>query len=698
VSETQTASTLPAQSVRMLCDRGTQYLQNGQSQLALEYFNRALGLDSNDLIALISRGLALHGLNRFSEAFESYTRALAIKPGLAGALTNRSNSLRSLGKFAEALLDLDAALRLRPDFPEAHNNKGNVLRDLGRLEEAVASFDAALALRPGFTTALCNKGNALLDLKRPREALSSFESALQLDPDDGEGLFGRASARLALQLFEEAIRDFDRAAACGIELPEILVGKAAALAELRRHGAAAKCLSHLLAIAPEREYVRGSLLYSLQQVCDWSPLPELIEEVERRIDAGQKAAHPQPMLSATESPQLHLRCARIVAGDQYPEDASLGPCHPRPGRGVGETIHVAYVSADFREHPVSELLVGVLEQHDRQRFEVTGVSLQAGSGGAFEQRVRGAFDRCIEVADSSDREVAQLLRQHQVDIAVDLMGHTQGVRAGIYALRAAPIQVNWLGYSGTTGMPYIDYLLADEVVIPAADECWYTERIVRLPNCFLPNDSRRVIARPPTRMQAGLPESGFVFCAFTSAYKITAPVFETWMRLLRQIPDSLLWLRAPQDEARDNLQREAQRHGVSKERLVFAPRVTSMAEHLGRHTLADLYLDTLPYNAHSTTCDALWAGVPVLTCMGRSFPSRAAASALHAVELPELVTHSLEEYERKALELARHPALLQSLRARLEQNRGTAPLFNTALFTRHLENAYLTMQRTRLLV
>jgi predicted O-linked N-acetylglucosamine transferase (SPINDLY family) len=682
-------------SVRALCDRGTQYLQHGQPQVALEYFDQALNGDSDDIIALISRGLALQGLNRFDEAFEMYTRALSIKPGLAGALANRSNSLRSLQRFDEALLDLDTALTLGPEFPEALNNRGNVLRDLNRLEEAVASFDAALAQRPDFPMALSNRGNALLDLGRPREALNSFETALQLDPDDAEGLFGRASARLALkQELEGAVNDFDRAARHGIELSEVLVGKASALAELRRHGEAAKCLLKLRNIAPEREYALGSLLHSLQQACDWTPMPALVSELESLVRAGRKAVHPQSLLSLTDSAELHLRCAQILAADKHPEDMSLGPCLARASRGTSERIRIAYVSADFREHPVSELLVGVLEQHDRRRFEIIGVSLQAGPGGPFEQRVRAAFDRFLDVAADSDREIAASLRELEVDIAVDLMGYTRGMRPGIHAHRAAPLQVNWLGYSGTSGAPYMDYLIADAVVIPPGEEGWYTEQIVRLPHSFFPNDSKREIAPPPSRTQAGLPAKGFVFCAFTSAYKISAPVFEVWMSLLRQVPGSVLWLRAFEDEARGHLQREALRLGVAKERLVFAPRLASMAEHLGRHSLADLYLDTLPYNAHSTACDALWAGVPVLTCAGQSFPSRAAASALHAVGLPELITHSLEEYEREALELARDPPSLQSLRARLERNRANAPLFDTVGFTRHLESVYLDMQRS----
>ncbi len=681
-----------AEEARMLRKQGNRLLQLGQPRAALECFDRALACDPHDASALNDRGNALQDLQRPDEALACYDRALEIKPELAAAFTNRGNALRTLQRFDEALSSLDAALRLKPAFPEALNNRANVLRDLGRLEEAVAGFEAALSLRPEFAMAHCNRGNALLDLGRPREALASFDAALRSAPDDGEALFGRASALLQLQQrLEAAIADFDKAAERGIDRVETLVGKAAALAELQRHAAAAACFSELLAIAPGREYARGSLMHSRLQTCDWANLPALIQELNDLVRTARRATHPQSLLSLTDSPELQQVCARVFAEHKYPQRESPGSWVPRAAGRLDGRIRIAYVSADFCDHPVSYLLVGALERHDRERFEVIGVSLRAGQGGAFEQRVRGAFDRFIDATELGDLQVAGLLRDLRVDIAVDLMGFTQGLRLGIFAHRAAPVQVTYLGYAGTLGAPYMDYVLADEVVIPRGEERWYSEQVVRLPDCYLPNDDRREIGARPTPAQAGLPQSGLVFCAFTNAYKINPPVFEVWMRLLREVAGSVLWLREMGAEARSNLQREAHQRGVARDRLVFAPHVATMAEHLGRHTLADLFLDTLPYNAHSTTCDALWAGVPVLTCAGRSFAARVAASALTAVGLPELITHSLAEYERKALELAHDPRQLQVLRARLAKNRTRSALFDTALFCRHLEAAYRGM-------
>jgi predicted O-linked N-acetylglucosamine transferase (SPINDLY family) len=691
VAKSETPIVDAAEAARALRKKANELVQLGQHEAALNYFERALACNPDDPNTLNDRGNSLQDLQRYAEAVASYDAALRIKRELPATLNNRGNALRKLGRLEEALRDLDAALRIRPTLAEALNSRGNVLRDLGRLEEALSSFEAALALKPEFVLAHCNRGNTLLDLGQPGAAFTCFDALLKHLPDDGEALYGRASALLRLQeSLELAVADFAKAADRGIDRAESLVGAAAALAELQRHAEAAECLAELLEIAPEREYARGSLMHSRLQICNWSDLSARTARIIHDVRESRKTTYPSALLSLTDLPDLQLQCARAVVEDKYRENTSLGPFAARP-RQTGRRLRVVYVSADFREHPVSHLLVGVLERHDRDQFEVIGVSLRPGAGGAFERRVRGAFDRFIEVADRSDREVAQLLRELEVDIAVDLMGFTQGLRLGIFAYRCAPVQVSYLGYAGTTGAPYMDYLLADEVVIPAAEEAAYSERIIRLPHCYLPNDDRRPISAPPSRAQAGLPEQGLVLYAFTNAYKITPAVFEIWMRLLRELPGSVLWLRAMGAEAQSNLQREAQARGVRPERLIFAPRVAGMAEHLGRQTLADLYLDTLPYNAHSTTCDALWAGVPVLTCTGRSFASRVAASALRAVGLPELITHTLEEYERKALELGRDPQRLRQLRAKLAQQRSGSPLFDTTACCRNLENAFQFM-------
>jgi predicted O-linked N-acetylglucosamine transferase (SPINDLY family) len=354
------------------------------------------------------------------------------------------------------------------------------------------------------------------------------------------------------------------------------------------------------------------------------------------------------------------------------------------------------VSADFREHPVAFLMAGLFESHDRARFETFAISLRRDDSSEMQKRLKGAFDRFLDVSEMADDEVAALLRANEIDIAVDLMGYTQRARPGVFARRAAPVQASYLGYQGTSGAEYMDYVIADPMVLPLDQQPCYTEKIVHLPDCYMVNDaSRPVSSQPRDRQQEGLPGKGFVFCCFNQSYKLSPSVFDVWMQLLARVEASVLWLSAHDADCAGNLRSEAQARGIDPARIIFASRVASPAEHLARQRLADLFLDTLPYNAHSTASDALWAGVPMLTCLGETFAGRAAASLLHAVGLPELVCGNLQEYEALALKLALAPAEVTVIRRKLEANRLTYPLFNTDRFGRHIEAAYRTMWEIR---
>jgi predicted O-linked N-acetylglucosamine transferase (SPINDLY family) len=393
-------------------------------------------------------------------------------------------------------------------------------------------------------------------------------------------------------------------------------------------------------------------------------------------------------LGVSDSPHDQLLCSRTWARDKCP--ASPVPIW-KGERYRHDRIRVAYLSADFRMHPMSYLIVGLFEHHDRGRFETIGISFGPDDRSEIRTRVKGAFEDFIDVRSKSDLEVARLMRELEVDIAVDLMGYTQYDRMGILALRPAPVQVSYIGFPGTMGADFIDYILADRFVIPEEHHACYTEKVVYLPDTYLANDSKRVIAdRTPARAEAGLPEQGFVFCSFNNNYKISPPVFDVWMRLLDKVEGSVLWLLESNAVAVRSLRQEAANRGIAPERLVFAP-IVKVEEHLARHRLADLFLDTLPYNAHTTACDALWAGLPVVTCLGTTFVGRVAASLLNAIGLNELITRSLEEYEALALELATNRKRLAGIKSKLAQNRETYPLFDTDRFRRHIEAAYTTM-------
>jgi protein O-GlcNAc transferase len=638
---------------------GSLLLDLDRTSEALPYLDRALQLQPDSAAMLVNRGNALFKLQRTDEALASYERVLELAPSDADAAYNRGNALMELKRFDDALASYDRSLRFEPDFPQAHYYRGVALRRLKRPEEALASYAQALQRTPNYAEALSGMGNALRDLNRPAEAQASYEKALQLDPQCVDALSNLARILLSLNRPEEAGKYFEQLFETAPD------------------------------VAPDYNHGLGMLLHSGLMCCDWRDYEATVAAILAGLTAGKGVTLPSLLLATSQSPEIQLRCARLFVEDNWA--ASAAPSWTGE-RYRHDRVRLAYVSADFRQHPVSYLMAGVLELHDGQRFETIAISLRPEESSPIGQRVKAAFSRFIDVSKLSDREIATLMRDLEVDIAVDLTGYTDGSRPGIFAHRPAPVQVNYLGYAGTIAAPYFDYIIADRVVIPDTDQRFYTERVAYLPHSYMPHDAKRAISeRTPTRAQCGLPGQGFVFCCFNAHYKIAPGIFEIWMRLLRSVEGSVLWLSDARESVIRNLRQEASKQGVAGERLVFAPRVPDMEDHLARHRIADLFLDTLPFNAHTTASDALWAGLPVLTCQGKSFAGRVASSLLTAVGLPELITTNLQDYEALAIRLATTPSLLAQYRAHLERQHEVAPLFDTDRFRRDLESAYLRM-------
>jgi len=647
-----------------------------------------LSTNSKYFEALHLLGMVAARRGRFEEADQLLSEAIRINPESAEAYSNHGNVQRAQGHPSEALESYERALALKPAFVHALNNRGSALKDLGRFDEGLESFDRALALKPDFAIAHYNRGAALSALKRHEEALASYDRALALKRDFAEALNNRGAALSALKRNEEALASYDRALALRPAFAEALQNRGATLVYLGRHEAARKALEQALKLSPDLPFAKGTLLHSRMHCCDWRTYEDESKRVIADVRAGNRACEPFMFLAISDSPNDQLRCSRTWVRDQCPPSASAAWTGKRYRH---DRIRVAYVSSDFRAHALGHLTAALFEQHDRERFEMIAVSLGADDHSAMRSRLKGAFDRFIDVRQHSDREVVKLMRGMEIDIAVDVNGFTTGARPGIFSLRPAPIQVNYLGYPGTIGANHIDYVIADEVVIPREHEAFYTEKVVYLPDTYQVNDSRRKIAdRTPTRVEVGLPERGFAFCSFNNNYKITPQIFDAWMLLLRQVEGSVLWLLEGNATAQRNLRQEAALRSIDPNRLIFARRIAP-EDHLARHRLADLFLDTLPYNAHTTTSDALWAGLPVLTCMGTTFPGRVAASLLHAIGLPELITHSLDEYESLALRLASDPTWLGEIRQKVARNRVGWPLFGTDRFRQHIEAAYLEM-------
>jgi predicted O-linked N-acetylglucosamine transferase (SPINDLY family) len=660
---------------------------------AIVLFNRALTLNPNSAPAHSNAGNALAALGRHEEAVGGFDRALAIDPAQPEILNNRGNALLALKRRDEALASYNRGLSVRPASPEILYNRGNLLFELGRTEEALADYDRALAVKPAYPEALHKRGAALRELRRVSESLASYESALGIKPDYAEALNDRGNALLELKRHAEALASYDRALTLRPGFAEALYNSGTALSALGRHEEAARQFVRLLNMDPDFAYAKGDLLYSQLHCCDWNDYAGHIEQIEKDVIAGKLAATPFAFLSVSESPRNQLQCAKIHSAHKIPMSAHA----PWTGeRYRHKKIRVAYLSADFHSHATTHLTAELFELHDQSRFETHAISFGPDNQDEMRTRLKSAFSHFIDVRNRSDREVAILLKNLEIDIAVDMKGYTQDSRPRILAFRAAPLQVNYLGYPGTMGAGFIDYILADRFTIPEEQSGFYTEKVVHLPDTYQPSDTKRRISEyTPTRAEAGLPETGFVFCSFVANYKIVPGVFDSWMRLLAQVENSVLWLLAGNEHAVRNLRRSAQERGIAPDRLVFALRM-KLQDHLARHRLAGLFLDSLPINAHTAASDALWAGLPVVTCAGAGFAGRVAGSLLNALGLPELVTATRADYEALALNLARDSDRLASIRAKLAQNRGTHPLFDTDRLRRHIESAFESMlQRYR---
>jgi predicted O-linked N-acetylglucosamine transferase (SPINDLY family) len=654
---------------------------------ALASYDEALRLKPNLIEALVSRGNALRHLKRFADALASCDKALATRPDLADALNIRGGILLEMERLPEALVCFDKVLQIRPGHVEALNNRGITLQSLKRQDEALATLDRALAIEPGNARALSNRGIALSHLRRYGEALDCYDKALAIQPGLVEAWNNRGHTLRSMGRAEEALASYDKALAIAPASAKALNSRGGVLSDLKRYDEALACHEQALVIDPDLPAALGDAANAALNLCDWDGTAKYQREMHARLAADKLVVPPLLLLCYDDDAARHLQCAQAYVRDKI-------PLMPRPlwtGPLVRhDRIRVAYMSSDFRLHPMTSIITELLERHDRAGFEIFAVSLGEDDGSENRARIVAAVDRFIDISRQGNRDVAELLHRLEIDILVDLNGHTLDARPEILSHRPAPVQVSYMGYPGPMGTPFIDYVIADAIVLPFDRQPFYGEKIVHLPDTYWANDTRRPAGETPARHAAGLPEDGFVFCCFNNNRKIAAPVFDAWMRLLAAVPDSVLWLLEDSRPTTANLRAAASARGIAPERLVFAPRAPQK-EHLARHRLADLFLDTLPYNAHTTAADALWMGLPVVTCRGEAFAGRVAASLLHAGGLPELVTQTMAEYEALALALARDASRLQALRHRLAEERSRCPLFDTDRFRRHMEDAYARM-------
>jgi protein O-GlcNAc transferase len=721
------AITLKPDYFQAFNNRGNALRELGRLDDALASYDKAVALKQNDPSVYFNRGIVLQELKRLNDALASYEKAINLKPDYSEVFNNRGNAFKELERLDDALASYDKAISLnpeyasgyynrgtvlqqcnrlndalacydqaialKPDYTEALNNRGTTLKELNRLDDAIASYDKAIAFKPDYFQAFNNRGIALQELKLLQDALASYNQAIALKPDYAEALNNRGIVLQQLKRWDDAMASYEKAINLKPDYVQAFHNQGNALRELERLDDALASYDKAISLNPEYEFLQGTKLHTQMRICDWSDLQNKCNRISTAIADQLKVIPPFFLLGLMDGPDLQLKASKIFANAKYPERLVESEF---TNRQADEKIRIGYYSADFRDHPVSHLMAELFELHDTERFEIYGFSFRNSSNSEMRQRVENAIENFIDVSTKSDTEIVMMSRNLGIDIAVDLGGFTQDSRTGIFAQRCAPIQINYLGYPGTLGAPYFDYIFADRTVIPHESEQYYSEKVVYLPYSFQVNDSQRKISdRIFSRHELGLPEDGFVFCCFNNNYKILPETFDSWMRVLKATGGSVLWLLEDNPTAAQNLRKEAQIRGVDPERLVFAARM-KLDEHLARHRAADLFLDTLPFNAGATGSAALWSGLPLLTQIGESFVARYGASLLNAMDLPELITNTREEYEAGAIELANNPLRLSEIKKKLEQNRETSPLFNGKLFARHIESAYAEIHRRHL--
>ena len=627
----------------------------GHRDHALFHYDRAIRLAPDYFEAHNNRGVVLNDAGRYDEAIGSFDTAIALHPNNPEAYMNRGIALRRLRRLDAALASVSAAIGLDPGSAEGHNNRGNILVDLTRFDEALDAFDRVIALRPGFAEAFVNRGNALLGLQRFEEAVASYGQAIALAPGQINAYNNSGSVLRRLKRFDEAL-------ACHRRALELDPGSALAQAEIRNLEA---------------------------HMCLWREDGSDLDPV--LLGTGDQVFPPFYMLNFEDSPERQLLCARNWAAAKY----GPGRVVDFGARPASDRIRVGYFSADFHNHATMYLMARMFELHDRSRFEIHAFSYGPQIDDDMRRRVMAGVDHFHAVGPLSDEDVAALARAEGLDIAVDLKGHTENARPGIFAQRAAPAQAHLLGFPGTSGTDFIDYIIVDRTIVPPEHQAFFTETLAYLPNSYYPTDDQcRISDRQFTRAELGLPEDGFVFCSFNNSYKIKRPEFDIWMRLLDRVPGSVIWLLGDNAWAVANLRAQAEARGIATDRLVFAERMP-LADHLARHRHADLLLDTFMVNAHTTATDALWAGLPVLTMRGNSFVASVAASVLQGLDMPELITATPDAYEARALEIATDPALLAALKAKVARNRTTTSLFDSARYTRDVETLFEQMVSAR---
>jgi len=662
-------------------------MDSGNHKDALTHHKEAVSLAPRNPEAWFSYGRSAANLGLYEDSLVFYDNALALKFDYAEALLNKILALIELKRYEEAITSIEKALVINPNLTAAWANKGMIFHILQRFDESLACYDKALSLKPDYHEVWTNKGGVLRELKYFDESLTCYDKALSLKPDYHEALTNKGVTLHALKRFDEAISHYDKALSLKPDYHEALTNKGLTLNFLGRHSESAKYFLSAHQALSQDSYLLGISNHQMMLACDWSNYENNIAELFKLTDKLKKGADPFGFQGIAYSEELLKKCAEIYSNDKFPKLGNLSESL----KYKHNKIRIGYLCGEFRDHATSILMTRAWELHDKSKFQIFAFDNGWDDDSEYRQRIKKAFSKIFDISSLSDIDAAKLIQFHEIDILVNLNGFFGLARQGVFSYKPAPIQVNYLGFPGTIGSNYIDYIIADKVVLPVESRKYYAEKVAYLPNSYQATDNRRIISkRQFTKTELGLPKHSFVFACFNNNYKITPSTFDSWMRILNHVSGSVLWLLADNSITQENLIKEAADRGIDSSRIIFAQRI-SISEHLARHNLADLFLDTLPYNAHTTCSDALWAGLPVLTLRGNTFPGRVASSLLKAIGLDELIAYSDEEYESIAINLATMPEKLNAIRKKLAQNRLTTPLYDTRTFIKNLESTYIKM-------
>lgn len=667
---------------------GNAFMKLGQAQAAVECFRHAIALNPKWAEAYLNCGNAHDALGQHQEALQNYEKVIECNPYFSGGYINRANILTKLGRQAEALAGYNQAASMGHDAYQAYVGGAEILLGQSRFQEAIEKCLMAIKLKPHESLPHYLSGNAYFRIRDLNHAVAHFQRAIELKPDYADAHNGLGMSFVKAGHFNDAERSFLRA----LEInPALYIARINLADSFFTQGNLQAALDNFLLLEPSLQPL-GLMQFFKLQLGDWSNYDADRTNFLDRIRAPRLLGlteDPWHVQRIANSPALAKEVAQNFFRNATREGAVLPPLVKRP---KGKKIKIGYFSPDFRDHAVAHLALELFESHSRDKFETYAFAFGGASPqDALRPRLVKAFDHFIEINQKNDLDAVRLARELEIDIAVDLAGITSEARLAIFVNRAAPVQVNYLGFTGTIGTDCHDYIIADPTVIPDASREHYTEKVVHLP-CMMPySPSHHILSKKPTRQEAGLPEKGFIFCSFNQGFKFTPQIFDSWMRILAQVPDSYLWLSRQRPQAMENMKKEAVARGVDPERIIFAARVGPMLEHLERQQLGDLFLDTFPYNAHTSAIDALWAGMPLITRMGETFASRLAGSLISALGLPDLIVPDVQAYEALAIDLATHPEKLAVVKKRLDESRKAGTLFDGAFYRKGFEDALCQM-------